>query len=196
MKLRAKLFVYPVDAFNGPAYALVRRAQAGDQEAFDQLVELHTPHLYRVVRRMASDRSEAEAVVQEAWLRAWKARMSLPPESEVFPWLARIAVNVARDVWRKHRPLDFSDTSQDELEAPGEEPGPETQVEATQELEWLKRAVADLKPEQRTVIALRYDAGMAYEDIARTLGLPVNTVRTHLHRAKAALRATREAADE
>ncbi len=171
-------------------------ARAGDQAAFDVLVELHTSRLYRVVRRMASDRSEAEAVVQEAWLRAWKARASLPVEDEVFPWLARIAVNVAHDVWRKHRPLDFTDASQTELEFPGDQPGPERQLEGAQALEWLAKAVDRLKPEHRTVIALRYDAGLTYEEIARTLGLPVNTVRTHLHRAKAALRAGWEVEDD
>lgn len=190
------LFVYPVYASNEASGDRLPLARAGDQAAFDELVELHTPHLYRVVRRMASDRSEAEAIVQEAWLKAWKARMSLPVEDEVFPWLARIAVNVAHDVWRKHRPVDFADAGQTGLDVPGDEPGPEMRLEEAQALEWLSKAVETLKPGQRTVIALRYDAGLSYEQIARTLGIPVNTVRTHLHRAKAALRAAWEEDDE
>lgn len=190
------LFVYPVHALNEASGDPLRLARSGDPAAFDALVELHTPHLYRVVRRLASDRAEAEAIVQEAWLRAWKARASLPVEDEIFPWLARIAVNVAHDVWRKHRPVDFADVGQTDLDVPGDEPGPEVRLEEAQALEWLSKAVDTLKPEQRTVIALRYDAGLSYEQIAQTLNIPVNTVRTHLHRAKAALRAAWEEDDD
>jgi RNA polymerase sigma-70 factor (ECF subfamily) len=190
------LFVYPLKTSDATPGDPLQLARAGDRAAFDTLVEQHTPRLYRVVWRLASDRLEVEAVVQDAWLRAWKARASLPVEKEVFPWLARIAVNVAHDVWRKHRPLDFTDASQTELDFPGDAPGPERMLEDAQALEWLAKAVDRLKPEYRTVIALRYDAGLSYEDIARTLGLPVNTVRTHLHRAKAALRMAWEETDE
>ena len=190
------LLVYPVKTSDATSGDPLQLARAGDRAEFDTLVELHTPRLYRVVRRMASDQSEAEAVVQEAWLKVWNARASLPVDNEVFPWLARIAVNVAHDVWRKHRPLDFTDASQTDLDFPGDAPGPERMVEDAQALEWLAKTVDKLKPEYRTVIALRYDAGLSYEAIARTLGLPVNTVRTHLHRAKAALRMAWEATDE
>src|SRR3990170_8500912 len=87
----------------------VRRAVEGDARAFDRLVEIHTPRLYRLVRRAAPDGGEAEAVVQEAWLRAWKNRTRCEPNRPFFPWLASIAMNVARDGWRKRRPLDFAD---------------------------------------------------------------------------------------
>lgn len=190
------LFVYPVYAPNDTSGDPLQLARAGDQAAFDALVEQHTQHLYRVIRRMASDRYEAEAIVQEAWLRAWKARASLPVQDELFPWLARVAVNVAHDVWRKHRPVDFADAGETGLDVPGDEPGPEMRLEEAQALAWLSKAVENLKAEQRTVIALRYDAGLSYEQIARTLGIPVNTVRTHLHRAKAALRAAWEEDDD
>src|SRR3990172_1293516 len=69
----------------------VRRAVEGDARAFDRLVEIHTPRLYRLVRRAAPDGGEAEAVVQEAWLRAWKNRRRCEPNRPFFPWLAEIA---------------------------------------------------------------------------------------------------------
>ncbi len=174
---------------------LVQRAQAGDETAFDALVERHTPRLYRVVRRMASDAAEAEVFVQEAWLRAWRALPGWDAQGSLFPWLARIAMNVARDAWRKLRPLDFADLDGGDLALAAEEPSPEQWLEREQALEVLSRAVGQLRPEERAVIALRYDGGLAYEQIAQALQVPVNTVRTHLHRAKAALRRAVEAED-
>jgi RNA polymerase sigma-70 factor, ECF subfamily len=172
---------------------LIRRARGGQADALDRLVEAHTPRLYRIVRRLASDPGEAEAIVQEAWLRAWRALGSCDPDRPLLPWLARIAVNVARDQARRKRPLDFSDLGGDPEARPDPEPLPEQVVEQQSVIEALEWAVTLLRPEQRAVVALRYDGGLSYQEIAGVLGLEVNTVRTHLHRAKAALRRALEA---
>lgn len=174
---------------------LIRRAQAGDPAAFDLLVERYTPHLYRVVRRLASDQNEAEAIVQEAWLRAWRAIHRYVADRPLSPWLVRIAVNVARDLWRKKAPLDFADLGGEEIVLPDPVPGPEDQLTRKEALERLVRGVKKLRPEYRMVIALRYDAGLSYNDIASALEIPLNTVRTHLRRAKSVLRLWMEAED-
>jgi RNA polymerase sigma factor (sigma-70 family) len=173
--------------------SLVRRAKAGDHPAFDVLVDRHTPGLYRAVRRLASDRGEAEAIVQEAWLKAWRALGRCDERRPLAPWLARIAVNVARDRWRKDRTIDFADLGASVEDLRAQDPGPELKLERRLALERLGRGVERLRPEQRLVIALRYDAQMSYADMAEALGIPVNTVRTHLHRAKGALREWMEA---
>jgi len=174
---------------------LIRRAQAGDPAAFDLLVERYTPYLYRVVRRLASDQNEAGAIVQEAWLRAWRARHRYVADRPLSPWLVRIAVNVARDLWRKKAPLDFADLGGEEIVLPDPVPGPEDQLTRKEALERLVRGVKKLRPEYRMVIALRYDAGLSYNDIASALEIPLNTVRTHLRRAKSVLRLWMEAED-
>lgn len=166
----------------------VRKAQAGDAGAFDRLVEIYTPRLYQVVRRFASDRGEAEAIVQEAWLRAWRALPRTDEDRPLGPWLVRIAINVARDIWRKKKPLDFADMGGEVDFLADERPGPEERMSQKEALEKLVRGVERLRPEYRMVIALRYDAGLSYQEIARVLNLPLNTVRTHLHRAKSTLR--------
>jgi RNA polymerase sigma-70 factor (ECF subfamily) len=166
----------------------VRKAQAGDAGAFDRLVEMYTPRLYQVVRRFASDRGEAEAIVQEAWLRAWRALPRTVEDRPLGPWLVRIAVNVARDIWRKKKPLDFADTGGEEDFLEDDRPGPEERMSQKEAIERLVRGVERLRPEYRMVIALRYDAGLSYQEIASALNLPLNTVRTHLHRAKTMLR--------
>lgn len=174
---------------------LVRKARVGDPEAFDRLVEISTPRLYRIVRRFASDRGEAEAIVQETWLRAWRALPRSVKDRPVAPWLVRIAVNVARDIWRKKKPLDFADVGGEEDFLQDERPGPEERISQKEALERLVRGVERLRPEYRMVIALRYESGLSYQEIAGVLNLPINTVRTHLHRAKSMLRRWLETED-
>jgi RNA polymerase sigma-70 factor (ECF subfamily) len=167
---------------------LVRRAQVGDPEAFDRLVGIYTPRLYQIVRRFASDRGEAEAIVQETWLRAWRALPWSVDDRPLAPWLVRIGVNVARDIWRKKKPLDFADVGGEEDFLKDETPGPEERMTQNEALERLVRGVERLRPEYRIVIALRYEGGLSYQEMANVLDLPINTVRTHLHRAKSTLR--------
>jgi RNA polymerase sigma-70 factor (ECF subfamily) len=175
---------------------LVRRARVGDPEAFDRLVEIYTPRLYKIVRRFASDRGEAEVIVQETWLRAWRALPRSVEDRPLAPWLVRIAVNVARDIWRKKKPLDFADVGGEEDFLQDERPGPEERMSQKEALERLVRGVERLRPEYRMVIALRYEGGLSYQEIANMLNLPINTVRTNLHRAKSTLRHWLESDDD
>ncbi len=175
---------------------LLRQAQAGKAEAFDELVRRLTPRLFRVVRRMASDAAQAESLVQETWVRAWRALPRWREGGVPIAWLATIAVNLARDAWRKKAPVDFADLADGALELADDAAGPEQVLESAERLAGLARAVQQLRPEQRAVIALRYDAGLSYEEVAGAMRIPVNTVRTHLHRAKAALRRWLEAGDD
>ncbi len=167
---------------------LVRKARVGDPDAFDCLVEIYTPRLYQTVRRFASDRGEAEAIVQETWLRAWRALPRSVEDRPLAPWLMRIAVNVTRDIWRKKKPLDFADVGGEENFLQDERPGPEERMSQKEALEKLVRGVERLRPEYRMVIALRYEGGFSYQEMATVLNLPINTVRTYLHRAKLTLR--------
>jgi RNA polymerase sigma-70 factor (ECF subfamily) len=176
---------------------LVRRAVNGDNEAFDRLIERHTSALYRIVRRMCSDRAEAEAITQEAFLRAWDRLPRSKADQPFWPWLVQIAVNAARDALKKSRPLDFADLPEDPaLTFAAEEPGPEETLERAEGLARLAAAVEQLPAAYRLVVALRYQGGMSYEEISVALHLPMNTVRTHLRRAKQRLRELLEADDE
>ena len=175
---------------------LVSRLRAGDEQAFDQIVSAYTPPLYRVVRRIASDQDEAEAILQETFLRFWKALPWYDEERPLLPYLVTIAVNRGRDVWRRSRLVDFTGLGSAAEDIPGFEPTPESQVEQAEQLQALAEAVARLPLAYRAVIALRYDAGLSYQEIAESLDLPVNTVRTHLRRAKAHLRTQLERTEE
>lgn len=174
---------------------LLRRSQAGDAGAFDELVRRLTPHLFRIIRRMASDAAEAEALVQETWVRAWRGLPRWRGDSEPTAWLAVIAVNLARDRWRKKAPVDFADLGEGAVDLQDDSAGPEEAAESHETLVRLAQGVQGLRPEQRAAIALRYEAGLSYDEVAAAMRIPVNTVRTHLHRAKAALRHWMEAGD-
>ena len=168
---------------------LVRRTLAGESEAYNVLIERYTPQVYRVVRRMCSDRAEAEAITQEAFLRAWEALPRSKYDQPFKPWVMQIGVNAARDALRKLHPLDFADLPAAESDDWRDTtPLPEEQLTETELLTQLAAAVDSLPAPYRMVIALRYKAELSYEDIAATMHLPVNTVRTHLHRAKQQLR--------
>ena len=195
MKLSDGLFVLPVKDPNTHDLDLLRRSQAGDAGAFDELIRRLTPHLFRIIRRMASDAAEAEALVQETWIRAWRGLPRWRGDGEPTAWLAAIAVNLARDRWRKKAPVDFADLGEGAADLQDAAAGPEQAAESHEMLVRLARGVQGLRPEQRAAIALRYEADLSYEEVAAAMRIPVNTVRTHLHRAKAALRQWMEAGD-
>ena len=120
-----------------------------------------------------------------------------PPHDEIFglPNSRCLSINVARDRWRKKTPLDFTDLGGEEIALLDPTPGPEDQLSRKEALERLARGVEKLRPEYRMVIALRYDAGLSYKQIASALEIPLNTVRTYLRRAKSVLRLWMEAED-
>lgn len=174
---------------------LLERARRHDEVAFAALVDRYTEPLYRIVRRMVSDRMEAEAIVQEAFWRFWQALPRYDSDRPLLPYLAAIASNLARDYFRRqHRIEDVA--VEDVLEGASDEaPGPEQLVDDEHNRQRLAESVKALPFAYRAVIALRYEAGMSYEEIAAALSLPLNTVRTHLRRAKELLRRSLEERD-
>jgi len=165
---------------------LIARARTGDESAFEQLVKTFTPDLFRAVRRMVADTGEAEAIIQEAFWRVWQALPRYQGDRRFFPYLVTIAANLLRDAWRKERRI-LPDEYDALAERFDELPSPEAQTEEAELSQGLAKAAENLPPLYRAVIALRYDAGLSYEAIASAMDLPLNTVRTYLHRAKSAL---------
>ncbi len=166
---------------------LIRRARSGDEQAFEELVKEFTPDLFRLVRRMVADRGEAEAAVQETFWRIWQALPRYREDRRFFPYLAAVAANLLRDSWRKERRWQIDELELGSLPADGQ-PTPERQLEEAETLQALAQAVDGLPASYRMAIVLRYDAGLSYEEIASALDVPVNSVRTLLHRAKQVLR--------
>lgn len=167
---------------------IIRRAQAGDENAFEELIQVYSPVLYRVVRRMSCDPQETESIVQEAFWRTWRSLGKYNNDAPFFPYLVTIALNLQRDLWRKEQGYSEIDVEVEFTQVKDTKPGPERLSEDKEVLEYLENAVNQLPLIYRTVIALRYQGEMSYDEIAKTLKLPVNTVRTYLFRAKQLLR--------
>ncbi|MGC8856577.1 MAG: RNA polymerase sigma factor [Anaerolineae bacterium] len=168
--------------------SLIDQARRGNVVAFEALIERYTPALFRVVRRMITDTSEAEAIVQETFFRLWNHLERYQGERPLLPYLVTIAANLARDQWRRDQHFDpDGDDTLDELMS-ADEMDPLERLEEQDALLALVRAVEKLPAHYRTVIALRYDAALSYEEIAAAMKIPLNTVRTYLYRAKTILR--------
>lgn len=165
-----------------PDEELAHRAAAGDHGAFDILVRRHTAKMYRVALRITGSAAEAEDVVQEAWLSAWRSIAGFRYESSVSTWLYRVTANGALGLVRRRKPtvpLDEGDA--------GVVPGPEGQVVSAERVDAVLRAIADLEVSQRVPLVLREFEGLSYEEVAEVLEVSVPALRARLHRARVAL---------
>jgi RNA polymerase sigma-70 factor (ECF subfamily) len=175
----------------------MRRFGEGDDAAFRRLVERHQKPLLGFFWRRCLDRALAEDCVQEVFLRLVRHRGSWRPDAQFTTYLYRIAENHWIDRWRskKSAPPSVSldgPTGDDDVDSPGAFPAPGAPPgERAGQLELgekIRRAVLRLTDEQRAVFALAEVRGMRYEDIGRTLGIPVGTVKSRMHAAVTRLR--------
>ena len=173
--------------------ALVRQFLRGDVAAFTELVTRYTAPIFNLVFRLTDDRAEAENITQETFLRVYAALPRSRTDLAFKPWLFQIAVNLCRDLARKKLPMAFTELASDDQAAPeegieDETPLPLDQIEERELERALALAVMSLPEVYRIAVKLRYTEEMPYDEIAAVLKLPVNTVRTHLFRAKAMLK--------
>ena len=154
----------------------VRLAAEGDEAAFTRLVTEHRESMARVAFVICGDAEVTRDAVQSAWSIAWRRLPTLRDPDQVRPWLVAIAANEARQLVRaqRRRPVvDISETmpSDDRTDPAG-----------LIALVDLQRALADLKPDDRRLLALRFVAGMDSTEIARHTGLSASGVRSRLAR--------------
>jgi len=166
---------------------LVRRAQSGDEAAFARLVERHGDRAYALALRIVRSTSDAEEVAQDALVRAWRSLPRFRGDSAFSSWLYRIVARRAFDraaVLKARRNREAGTEGIDHLPAVAAGPDPETRERAAR----LERLVAGLSEVPRTVVTLYYYQDRSVAEVARILKMPENTVKTHLSRARAALR--------
>jgi RNA polymerase sigma-70 factor (ECF subfamily) len=171
----------------------IEQARRGDGEAYRRLVERHQNRVYGLAYRVIGSAPEAEEAAQDAFLRAWRALPEFRGEARFSTWLHSIAVRCAYDASVRLRARRGREQSYEEM---AEMPGGEAAVAAATQApdpeggaDLPARLLARLSDVQRAVVTLYYMEDRPVEEIARILGLPANTVKTHLHRARAALRA-------
>ena len=173
---------------------LVERAQRGDKRAFDLLVIKYQRRVAGVVSRYIRDQVEALDVVQEAFIKAYRALPQFRGDSAFYTWLYRIAINTAKNflVSQSRRPPDADVDAElaEQLDA-GEllkdRATPEAQL-MEQELEAMVwKAIEALPDDLRTAITLREMEGLSYEEIATVMDCPIGTVRSRIFRAREAI---------
>ena len=173
---------------------LIRAAQRGDLDAFNQLVDRHQRTVFNVCLRLLRDVALAEDATQDTFLRAWSA-VDRFHGGAVRPWLLRIATNRAYDLLRAkaRRPTDSLDLDLEEaappwasLAAPGE--SPDAFAVRTELSVALEQALATLPDDQRLAIILTDIHGYGYDEVAAIAGVPVGTVKSRVSRGRARLR--------
>ena len=169
--------------------AAVALARDGDSEAFRALVERHSRAVYRVAHRMTGNPSDAEDVVQETFLRAYRQLSRFESRANFSTWLHRIAVNCSIDLIRSrpHREAahDAADLEQfGALDAcDSGPPSPERLTLSAEMHERVTRAMASLSPMERAAFMLRHFEGHSIDEISRALGLKANAAKHSIFRA-------------
>jgi RNA polymerase sigma-70 factor (ECF subfamily) len=156
--------------------SIVARAAAGDQVAFARLVAEHHPAMARVAYAITGDAESAADATQTAWSIAWRKLGSLRDQGTVGAWLVAIAANEARQTLRRHRTSTIVDLSNVSEDRGGGDPSDRIQTVD------LARVLRSLNPDERSLLALRFAAGLDSTEIATQLGISASGVRSRLSR--------------
>ncbi|WP_183676218.1 RNA polymerase sigma factor RpoE [Janthinobacterium sp. K2Li3] len=171
---------------------LVERVQAGDKRAFDVLVSKYQRRLMRLVSRLVHDPAEAEDVVQETFIKAYRALRHFRGDAAFYTWLYRIGINTAKNylVTQGRRTPTSSDADAEQAESFDDghrlrdNNTPES-VLASKQIAATVNAAMDVLPiELRTAIVLREIEGLSYEEISEIMACPIGTVRSRIFRAR------------
>lgn len=174
---------------------LVERVQRGDKKAFELLVSKYQRKLMRLVSRLVHDQAEAEDVVQESFIKAYRALANFRGESAFYTWLYRIGVNTAKNhlVTQGRRAPTSTDADIEEAETFTDADGlrdintPESLLASKQIAETVNAAMMALPEELRNAITLREIEGLSYDEIAEVMLCPIGTVRSRIFRAREAI---------
>jgi RNA polymerase sigma-70 factor (ECF subfamily) len=177
-------------------HELIRRARAGDEDAFEGLVTLHAARVYGALRRFGLDENEADEVGQEVFLRAWRGLARFEERAQFSTWLYRIAFNEAqRRRSRRALPrVEADPDGEDPIAAVPEPPdsGPEARTLSHEFERVLEQALDELPVEWRDAVILRDIEGLSTEDAAEVVGVRQAAFKSRLHRGRMRLRALLE----
>jgi RNA polymerase sigma-70 factor (ECF subfamily) len=176
-------------------HSLVQRVQRGDKVAFEMLFTKYQRRVSRLVSRFVRSDAEVEDIVQESFIKAYRALGSFRGDSAFYTWLYRIAVNTAKNylVAASKRPISltqFEKNDDDDFEEDhfmSDAATPESELITKQIAETVNKTMNELPADLREAIMLREIEGMSYEDIADSMGCPIGTVRSRIFRAREAI---------
>lgn len=173
---------------------LVERAQKGDLDAFEQLVEKYRQKVWRLAIRLLRDEEEALDLSQEVFVRAYQSLRNFRGQSAFYTWLFRITMNLATDRQRqrasRQRAFGSEEVPEEEWTRTLPDPSrrPDDEAARVEEREKIRRALDALPLHHRTIIMLSDIEGLTYREIAEVLQCPIGTVMSRLHNARKQLR--------
>ncbi|WP_314035581.1 RNA polymerase sigma factor [Dietzia sp. CH92] len=167
--------------------ALVLRAQDGDAQAFDQLIDRHQGRLFRIAYLVLGDRQDSEDVVQESLLTAWRRLHLLDDPDAVRAWLSQICSRRATDIARRRARRATDAHSPETLhhhpdDGPGSDPARRTEV--NEQMRALAQILSTMEPDLRSCWTLREIDGMSYREVAHALDITESTARGRISRAR------------
>jgi RNA polymerase sigma-70 factor (ECF subfamily) len=173
---------------------LVKQCQAGQTEAFDQLVNRYRNRVFAMIYNMVHNEQDAWDLAQDSFVKAWKSIKRFRGQSSFYTWLYRIVMNVTIDHARRKQIKGAGTEFNDEVKlgeiepaartAPRSEPLPHRQMERSEIRARIDAAIAQLTPEHRAVILMKETEDMQYHEIAETLGCSIGTVMSRLFYAR------------
>jgi RNA polymerase sigma-70 factor (ECF subfamily) len=176
---------------------LAREQAVLDLADFDEVVRLSRPRVFRFLLASLRDRDVAENLTQDCFLKAYMGRAHFRGDSSLSTWLMKIAMNLVRDYLRSKRLRFWTKTRETALDpvdvsdwVPDGRSSPEAEFIARTQVKSIWETVNQLPPKQRSVFVLRFVEEMELKEIAEMTGMNPSTVKTHLYRALAAVRAS------
>jgi RNA polymerase sigma-70 factor (ECF subfamily) len=170
---------------------LVRKAQQGDMDAFESLVRRYQHRVYALCRRLTGAHQSADDLAQETFVKAYFALARFDAQWPLYPWLRRIAVNSGLNYLKirgRERSLEEGTVGGRRMPLAAKSDDPEERLENAEFQARLDWAVESLPADQKSVFVLRFHESMSYEEISRTLDLPLGTVMSRLNRARQKLK--------
>ena len=175
------------------AAAVLDRARQGDSDAFHALVEQHSRSVFRLAFRMTGNEQDAEDVVQESFLRAYRQLGRFESRANFGTWLYRIVSNCSVDLMRskqaRHDQVRGDSLDESAMELPAADvPGPERMAQSAEIETRVQRALCELSPLERAAFTLRHYEGRSIDEISATLGLGTSAAKHSVFRAVKKLR--------
>jgi RNA polymerase sigma-70 factor (ECF subfamily) len=170
---------------------LVRKAQQGDMDAFESLVRRYQHRVYALCRRLTGAHQSADDLAQETFIKAYFALGRFEAAWPLYPWLRKIAVNAGLNYLKarsRERPLEDGSLGDRHTPAASSSDDPEERLERAEFQARLDWEVESLPADQKSVFVLRFHENLSYEEISRTLDLPLGTVMSRLNRARQKLK--------
>ena len=180
-------------------HTLIQLVLEGNTSAFDVIVRRYNTKVYSLAYRLLNSVEDAEDVAQDTFSQAFKGLGSFRGTSKFYTWLFRITYNLAISQRRKRKPalsLNSQTDSQGEITLPSDDASPMKNMEDEEGKTLMEKALGLLSLDHRAGLVLKEIEGFSYEEIALSLGVPVGTVRSRLHRARLELRAILEKLDK